>query len=378
MTEPLVEAQRGVPFVELSAMHEPLAGALLSDLAALVESGQFTNGPAVAEFEHAFAAYCGAPHCVGTASGLDALRLALVARGIEAGDEVIVPANTFIATFEAVTQAGGIPVPVDATRTDYNLDVEAAGAAVSARTRFLIPVHLYGQLADMSAVLALAREKDLIVIEDACQAHGAVRDGHRAGASSFAGCFSFYPAKNLGAFGDAGALVTADAELAETVRALREHGQVGKYKHEHIGWTSRLDTLQAIVLLHKLPLLDEWNAERQRQAAFYTEALAGVGDLVLPPVAPGSTPVWHVYVIATELRDALAAWLRERGIGTGIHYPEPPHLSRAYRHLGYESGSFPVAERLAERALSLPVYPGLRQDQLERVVAAIDDFFRDG
>jgi dTDP-4-amino-4,6-dideoxygalactose transaminase len=378
MAERVAQARARVPFVDLTSVHEEVMPRLLDDIGALVESGQFINGPAVAEFERAFAAYCDAPYCVGTASGLDALRLALLAAGLAPGDEVLVPASTFIASFEAVTQAGGVPVPVDATRSDYNIDVGLAADAVTDRTRFILPVHLYGQLADMSTLAQLADEHDLTVVEDACQAHGATRDAHRAGTSSLAGCFSFYPAKNLGAFGDAGALVTSDETLAETVRALREHGQVGKYRHAYAGWTARMDTIQALVLLHKLPFLDDWIAERRRQAAFYSEALDGVGDLVLPPVATGSDPVWHVYVIATERRDELARFLGQRNVGTGIHYPEPPHLSPAYASLGYTRGSFPVTEWLCERALSLPIFPGLSANQLETVVTAVDEFFRRG
>jgi dTDP-4-amino-4,6-dideoxygalactose transaminase len=375
MTELLAPAR--VPFLDLAPSHAELAPALLEDFARLIESGGFTNGPAVAEFEQAFAAYCGTADCVGTASGLDALRLGLFAAGIEPGDEVIVPANTFIATLEAVAQAGGTPVLADASEEDYNLDPDAAEAAVGPRTRFVMPVHLYGQLADLRALSALAERRDLQLVEDAAQAHGAERDGLRSGAVGMSAAFSFYPAKNLGAMGDAGALVTSDAEVAAAVRKLREHGQARKYRHEVEGWTARLDTIQALVLLRKLPLLDGWNEERRAAAAFYTEALAGVGDLRLPPVPAGSSPVWHLYVVRTAEPERLIAHLDAAGIGTGRHYPEPPHLSPAYAHLGHGRGDFPVAERIAAEGLSLPIFPGISPAQLERVAEEIRRFFGD-
>ncbi len=380
MSQPALapRAATRVPFLDLGPSHAGLAEALLDDFARLLETGAFTNGPAVAEFEEAFAAYCGSAHCVGTASGLDALRLALVTLGLEPGDEVIVPADTFVATLEAVTQAGGIPVLADVSESDYNLDPEAAEAAVGPRTRALLPVHLYGQLADLERLSALAERHGLAVVEDACQAHGARRDGRVAGATSLAGAFSFYPAKNLGALGDAGALVTSDAELAAQARMLREHGQTRKYRHEAEGWTARLDTIQALVLLRKLPLLDGWNEERRAAAAYYSEALASVGDLRLPPVAAGSEPVWHLYVVRTASPEKLAEHLAAEGISTGRHYPEPPHLSPAYAGLGHRRGSFPVSETLAAEGLSLPIFPGIEPGQLDAVVGSVRRYFGGG
>jgi len=252
-----------VPFLDLAPSHAPLKERLLEEIGQLFDTGAFTNGPHVAAFEEAFADYCGVSECVGVASGLDALRLALLAGGLEPGDEVIVPAATFVATLEAVTQAGGVPVVVDASETDYCLDPAAAAAATGARTRVLMPVHLYGQLSDMRALQELARERDLALVEDACQAHGAERDGVRAGAGGAAAAFSFYPGKNLGAAGDAGALVTDDSGLAVVVRSLREHGQTAKYVHAREGWTARLDSIQALVLREKLRHLDEWNEQRR-------------------------------------------------------------------------------------------------------------------
>jgi dTDP-3-amino-3,4,6-trideoxy-alpha-D-glucose transaminase len=367
-----------VPFVDLWRSHEPLRDVLLDEISELIESGEFINGRHVTAFESAFADYVGTEHAVGVASGLDALRLALITAGLERGDEVIVPASTFVATFEAVTQAGGVPVPADVSESDYGLDAEQVAAAITPRTRFLMPVHLYGQMADMIALGELAHRHGLAIIEDACQAHGAERDGLRAGQRGLAAAFSFYPAKNLGAFGDAGALVTDDERLADEVRKLREHGQRGKYEHELEGYTARLDTLQALVLLRKLPLLDGWNEERRTAAAFYTDRLTGVGDLLLPPVVRDSEPVWHLYVVRTAEPAQLADALRAQGIGTGRHYPVPPHLSPAYESLGLGPGSFPVTEALAEQCLSLPLFPGITDAQLSAVVEAVAAFFDGG
>jgi dTDP-4-amino-4,6-dideoxygalactose transaminase len=339
----------------------------------LIDSGSFINGPPVREFEEAFARYTGTTAAVGLASGLDALRLGLLAAGIAAGDEVIVPANTFVATFEAVTQAGGKPVVVDMSDADWNIDPTAVEAAITDRTRYLMPVHLYGQMADMRVLLQIARKRGVAIIEDACQAHGARREGIRAGTAGVASGFSFYPGKNLGAFGDAGALTTDDEGLAAAVRALREHGQRVKYEHEVEGYTARLDTIQAIVLSAKLARLDAWNEERRSIASHYRNALSGLGDLELPPVV--GEPAWHLFVVRTANPEALAAALAARGIASGRHYPQPVHLSRAYKRLGYARGAFPLAERHAERALSLPIFPGMPIGEVDAVVEAIAAFF---
>jgi len=367
--------QPRVPFLDLGAIHRDLKDELLESFAGLIDSGAFINGPAVREFEEAFAAYVGTTHAVGLASGLDALRLGLLAAGLQPGDEVLVPANTFVATLEAVTQAGGRPVPVDMSETDWNIDVDAAEVAVGPQTRFILPVHLYGQMADMRSLSGLAERHGLTLVEDACQAHGAGRAGVRAGVTGRASAFSFYPGKNLGAFGDAGALTTNDGDVAEVMRALREHGQRAKYEHEREGWTARLDTIQAIVLQAKLQRLEAWNEERRGIADHYLERLAGVGDLELPPVAPDSLPVWHLFVVRTADPAALAEALEERGIATGRHYPDAVHLTEAYRWLGYEQGAFPLAERHAERVLSLPIFPGMTTDDTEAVVAGVSAFF---
>jgi dTDP-4-amino-4,6-dideoxygalactose transaminase len=369
------ETALSVPFLDLGPSHRPLKADLLAAIEELLDSGAFTNGPPVARFEQAFGVYCGVAECVGVASGLDALRLGLIATGLERGGEVIVPATTFVATLEAVTQAGGVPVVVDISERDYGLDANAAAGAIGPGTHAVMPVHLYGQMADMRALRQTAEVGRVAIVEDACQAHGATRDGMRAGTVGAVAAFSFYPGKNLGAAGDAGALVMADADLAARVRALREHGQTAKYVHAFEGWTARLDAMQAAVLSEKLPFLDGWNDERRWAAGFYFDELQGVGDLRLPPVPAGSTPVWHLYVVRTAEPELLAAFLRERGIGTGRHYPEPVHLTEAYRSLGYRRGEFPIAEALARECLSLPIFPGIAEPQLAAVVDGVRAFF---
>jgi dTDP-3-amino-3,4,6-trideoxy-alpha-D-glucose transaminase len=367
-----------VPFVDLTLQIRGLRTEILYDVEQMLDSGAFVNGPAVEAFESDFAESCGRAHCVGVASGLDALRLALLAAGLEPGDEVLVPAMTFVATFEAVAQAGGVPVPVDVGADDVGIDVAAAEVACTTRTRFVMPVHLYGQPVDQVALRELAERRGLVVVEDACQAHGADRDGVRAGASGLAAAYSFYPSKNLGAMGDAGALVTDDEALADSVRALRQHGERRRYHSEAIGYTARLDALQALVLRRKLPLLEAWNDERIQAAATYTERLAGVGDLALPKTMPQTRHVWHLYTVRTAEPERLAERLAARGVATGRHYPEPPHLSRAFAHLGHAVGSFPVAEAVGRETLSLPIYPGISEQQQDAVIGGVRDYFERG
>lgn len=378
MTAQEVTPAQSVPFLDISRQHRTLKQELLERVGELIDSSAFTNGPPVAELEAAFAEYCGVADCIGLASGLDALRLGLQALGIGAGDEVIVPAMTFVATWEAVSQVGATPVPVDVSEADYCIDPGLLAGAITSRSRAIVPVHLYGQVADLPALSAFAQQHGLALLEDACQAVGARRGGLTPGSASAAAAFSFYPAKNLGALGDAGALVTNDASLAAKVRALREHGQERKYVHDRIGWTARLDTIQAIALLLKLPHLDGWNAERRAAASFYSEALADTGDLVLPPRPAASDHVWHLYVVRTRDPGGMIEHLRALGVGTSRHYPEPPHLSRAYAELGYRRGSFPVAEALADGCVSLPLFPGITETQLEIVVGAIAAWFAHG
>ena len=379
MSQPTLSGQTTVPFVDLKRMNEPIRAELLQAISDLVDIGRLRKRACRGHRSSRHLPRIAGPP---TRSASRAASMRFGSRcsppGSGPGDEVIVPAQTFVATLEAVTQAGGTPVPAEIGAADYNLDPAAAEAAVTSNTAFLLPVHLYGQMADMHALRSLAERRGLAIVEDACQAHGAERDGIRAGAAGLAGAFSFYPAKNLGAMGDAGALTTDDPQLAATVRALREHGQSRKYRHDLEGYTARLDTIQAIVLELKLRLLDGWNDERRSSARFLTDALAGVGDLALPEVPPGSNPVWHLYVVRTADPDALAESLRARGIATGRHYPEPVHLAPAYAHLGYAAGSFPVAERVASEGLSLPMFPGISEAQLTAVADAIGAFFSRG
>jgi dTDP-4-amino-4,6-dideoxygalactose transaminase len=364
-----------VPFLDLAPSHQGLREELLRGFGQIIDANAFHYGPEVGAFERAFASYLTIDHCVGVGSGIDALRLALIALGLEPGDEVIVPAATFIATFAAVTQARGVPVPVDVTPDDYTVDVEILESALTSKTRAIVPVHLYGQMADMVALRAFAERHGLAILEDACQAHGATRDGLVAGTAGAAGAFSFYPGKNLGAMGDAGAVVTDDAELASRVRSLREHGERAKYDHEREGYTSRLDTIQALVLLSKLPYLSEWNAQRASAAAAYSASLMDLDAVTLPTISAGSVPVWHLYPIRTAEPTLLAAHLAQRGIDTGRHYPIPPHLSDAYGWLGHRQGSFPVTEALSREVLSLPLFPGITGPQLAAVSRAVHDFF---
>ncbi len=367
-----------VPFVDLRPATETIRDALVTDIGELLETGMFVNGPAVESFEREFAAACGRRFAVGTASGLDALTIGLLALGLEEGDEVVVPALTFVATFEAVLHAGGRVVVADVCDADGCMDPAAAADAVGARTRFLLPVDLYGQMADIATLGELASRHGLNLIEDACQCHGGERDGVKAGAAGAGAAFSFYPSKNLGAMGDAGALVLDDEDATAKARALREHGQTSTYRSEYVGLTSRLDTCQALVLRRKLPLLEQWNRERAEVAAFYGDALAGVGDLRLPVPASGAKHVWHVYPVRTRDPEALGEFLGARGIGTKRHYPEPPHLSHAFAPLGHQAGSFPVAEVIARETLSLPLFVGMTQEQLHAVVDAVVDFFAGG
>jgi len=360
-----------IPFLDLAATHALIEHDILDALQRVVRAGQFILGPEVEAFEREFAAYCGAEHCVGVGNGLDALFLILRASGIGSGDEVLVPANTFIATWLAVSHAGATPVPVEPLETSYNIDPAAIERAINSRTRAIIPVHLYGQPADMDAVKKIAARHGLLVIEDAAQAHGARYKGNPAGSLGAAAAFSFYPGKNLGALGDGGAVVTSDADLARRIRQLRNYGSEIKYDHQLAGFNSRLDELQAAVLRVKLRHLDDWNARRRSAAAYYLSRLlpARIG---LPAVPHFADPVWHLFVIRSERRDALRVALAAKSIETGIHYPVPPHMQPAYAHLEMPAGSLPISERLHAQVLSLPIGPTITQEQLARVVEIIN------
>jgi dTDP-4-amino-4,6-dideoxygalactose transaminase len=357
-----------LPLVDLHAQYDSIRPQILAALSDALDGMQLTLGPNVRAFEEEFASYCGARFCIGVGSGTDALVLALWAAGIGAGDEVILPAHTFIATAEAVTIAGARPVIVDVEPVSRCLDPAQLEAAIGARTRAVIPVHIHGQMAALDAILPIARGHGLLVIEDAAQAHGAEFNGRRAGSVGDLGCFSFYCSKNLGAYGEAGAITTNDAGLAERLRLLRDHGQSGRYQHLTFGTNSRLDELQAAILRVKLRHLDDWNEARRRHAARLNTLLAGSG-LELPREAAGRRHVYHHYAVLAPDRDRLQEALGHSGIGTGIHYPTPIHLQPTYEQLGYHAGDFPISERVAATVLSLPMYAELAEEQLERIAA---------
>ena len=363
-----------VPFLDLKAAHEEIRADLDRAWERVRDSGWFILGAEVEAFEREWAAYCGTKHCVGVANGLDALHLILRAAGIGPGDEVIVPSNTYIATWLAVSYAGATPVPVEPDPDTANIDPSRVEAAVTPRTKAILAVHLYGRTADMTALQAIAKRRNLRLFEDAAQAHGARHGGRTAGALGDAAGWSFYPGKNLGALGDGGAVTTDDDALADRIRVLRNYGSRKKYYNEVRGFNSRLDPLQAAFLRAKLPRLDAWNTRRAETARRYREGLAGVPGLSVPPDAPAQSSCWHLFVVRHERRDALAAHLAEAGVDTLIHYPVPPHLSEAYADASIRKGELPVAERLAATALSLPMGPHLRAEEADRVVAAVRGF----
>jgi dTDP-4-amino-4,6-dideoxygalactose transaminase len=332
-------------------------------------------GERVSTFESGFAAFTGVTHCVGTGNGHDALVLSLRATGLGRGDEVIVPANTYIATWLAVTNAGCTIIPVEPDVRTCNIDVQQIEAHITPRTRAILPVHLYGSPCDMDAIGSIAARYSLTIIEDNAQGHGAIWKGRRTGSFGKVNATSFYPTKNLGALGDGGAVTTSDDAIAARVRRLRNYGFSSKDVCGEVGINSRLDELQAAVLSIKLKRLGEWNARRRAIARRYDEGLAGVGDLVLPYAAPGAEHVYHLYVIRSGLRDGLKGYLEAKGIGTMVHYPIPPHLQGAYAWMGYHGGMFPITEAMADQLLSLPVWPGMSEGQVERVVEAVRGFF---
>jgi dTDP-4-amino-4,6-dideoxygalactose transaminase len=359
-----------VPFVDLQAQYREIRAEVDAAVARVLESAAFVLGREVEAFEAAFAEYTGARFCVGVNSGTAAIQLALTACGVGPGDEVIVPANTFFATAEAVSTAGATPVFVDADAESYTIDTTKLEAAITGRTRAIMPVHLYGQAADLDAVSEIAARHGLLVIEDAAQAHGSLYRGRRVGALSRAGCFSFYPGKNLGAYGEGGAVTTDDEDVARLVRMLRDHGSERKYHHELIGYNFRMEGIQGAVLNVKLRHLDGWNDLRRAHAARYRELLSG-SSLILPREMEYAHHVYHLYVVQAEGREELQEALRAAGVQTGIHYPVPVHLQPAYASLQYKKGDFPEAERQARRVLSLPMYPELKDEQLVRVSEAI-------
>lgn len=360
-----------VPFLDLAAVHGPMRGELLQAIQEVIDAGEFAGGPFVKAFEKEFSEYCGMPHAVGVGSGTDALWLALTALGVGPGDEVITVPMTFIATVEAISRTGATPVFVDIDPTTYTMDPAGLARAVTPRTKVILPVHLFGRMADMEPILAFAKARGIRVVEDASQAHGAEYQGRRAGALGDAGCFSFYPGKNLGAFGEAGAVVAKDADIVRKMKALRDHGQSRRYLHSVIGWNCRMDGIQAAVLRLKLQRLDANNELRREHAAFYSKALERLPGVSLPAAVGGRSHVHHLYVLRVPDRRRFMEHLREKGIGTSIHYPLPVHLQSAYHHLGFGKGSFPVSERCAEQFVSLPMYPELSASQMDLVVNAV-------
>jgi len=364
-----------IPILDLKPAYEELRTELDAAYHRVMESGWVLLGRELEAFETEYASSIGVVHCVGVANGLEAMQMILMARGIGPGDEVIVPSHGYIATWLAVTHAGARPVPCEPDPQTCNLDPARLTALLTPRTKAILPINLYGQPADYEAIHAIAARQGLFVLEDAAQSHGARAHGRAAGALGHAAGVSFYPSKNLGALADAGAVTTNDAELADKIRHLRNYGSKVRYQHESLGLNSRLSELQAAFLRAKLPHLAAWNARRAALAARYLEQLNGVGDLVLPWVAPWAEPAWHLFVVRTARRDALQAHLTAQGIGAQIHYPVPPHLSPAYRSAGWQRGDFPLAESYAGEVLSLPIGPHHTADQIDTVCAAVRDFF---
>lgn len=366
-----------IPLVDLKAQYETIKPEIDAAIQRTIDRTAFILGPEAKQFEEHFAEFCGVKHAIGLDSGTAALHLALIALGVGAGDEVITTTHTFVATAEPVSLQGARPVFVDIDPRTYNMDPAQLEAAITPRTRAIIPVHLYGQPAEMDAVLEIARRHKIPVIEDAAQAHGATYRGKRAGSMGTVACFSFYPGKNLGAYGDAGALVTNDDELAGRIRMLRDHGRTSKYEHELTGYGYRLDGIQGAILDAKLKHLPEWNKQRRAHADYYTELLTNLDDSIVLPYEPAHIKgVYHLFVIRTRGRDELLKCLKTQEIEAGIHYPVPLHLQPVYRDLGYARGAFPEAERAAGEILSLPLYPELTHGQMERVVETMRDFYR--
>ena len=361
-----------VKFNDLAAIHRPLRNELDAAYQRVMDSGWFITGAELDAFEKEFAAYCKVKHVIAVSNGLEALHMILRAYAIGEGDEVIVPANTFIATWLAVSQAGATPVPIEPDTDTCNIHPDLIESRINGRTKAIIAVHLYGQMANMPALRKIADQHGLRLIEDAAQAHGATAFGQTAGSAGDAAGFSFYPGKNLGALGDGGAVSTNDDALAEKIRLLRNYGSRVKYRHEVAGYNARLDEMQAAFLRVKLHYLDRWNAQRREQAAIYTKALSGIPGLILPMTPEWAVPVWHLYVIRTAKRDLLQAWLNEGGIDTQIHYPIPPHLQGAYRDEGIAvAGSLPISEKLHREVLSLPIGAHMTPEQQQAVIGRI-------
>lgn len=355
-----------VPFLDLKAHHDPLRAEITAAINEVIDHNAFAGGPFVTKFEEDFARYCKTKHALGVANGTDALWFALLGYGVGPGDEVITVPNSFIATAEAISFCGAKPVFVDIDPKTYTMDPARIEAAITSKTKAIIPVHLYGQTADMDPIMEIARRHNLKVVEDACQAHGALYKGRPAGSIGDAGAFSFYPGKNLGAWGEAGGITTNDTALNERMKTLRDHGQEKKYFHSVVGWNGRMDGIQGAVLKVKLKTLEKGNEARRAHAKRYLELLAGL-DIVLPTVAEYSVPVFHLFVIRAKNRDAIITEMGKRGVSCLIHYPKPIHLQKAYDFLGLQPGSFPITESTSADLLSLPMYPELTGEQIDTV-----------
>jgi dTDP-4-amino-4,6-dideoxygalactose transaminase len=356
-----------VPFLDLTAHHQPIREQLDAAIRDVIDSNAFAGGPFVAAFEREFAQYCGSSFGIGVGNGTDALWLSLLALGVGPGDEVITVPSTFMATAEAISFYGARPKFVDIDEQTYTLDAGLLESAITPRTKAIIPVHLFGQCADMDPIIEIASRHGIPVVEDACQAHGALYKGRKAGSLGATGCFSFYPGKNLGALGEAGAIVTNDKELAGKIQVLRDHGQHRKYHHSCVGWNARMDGIQGAVLSVKLKQLDVCNVRRHSHGLLYDQLLGDAEEIITPFEAPQNRHVYHVYAVRVKNRDAIMQALGEKGISCAIHYPIPVHLQEAYQFLGHKEGSFPVAERCAEEFLSLPMYPELTKGQIHAV-----------
>ena len=364
-----------IPYLSLHAKHSEITSEMMEAISSVVGSNSFILGKSLAAFEKSYAAYHQVSYCAGVANGLDALYLSLKALNIGKGDEVMVPSNTYIATWLAIERCGATIVPVEPNEGTYNLDVTKIEASINSKTKGIIPVHLFGQACQMDEIMTLAKKYSLLVVEDNAQAHGAEYKSKKTGSFGHSNATSFYPTKNLGALGDGGAVTTNNKKIYDSICTLRNYGSAVKYKNEVIGINSRLDEMQAAILDVKLKHLDNWTAQRRAIANVYFNSLYKVGDLILPQIADGATHVFHVFTIRTAYRDKLQSFLNEKEIGTLVHYPIPPHLQNAFSYLKFKKGDFPIAERLAETSLSLPIWPGLKQVQIERIAHAIKDFF---
>jgi dTDP-4-amino-4,6-dideoxygalactose transaminase len=364
-----------IPFLSFTSFHQPIRTEVLNAFAEFYDNGWYILGEKVKQFEQEYASFNNVQHCIGVSNGLDALHLSLKALNIGQGDEVIVPSNTFIATVLAISYVGARPVFVEPSIATYNIDVSKIEAAITSKTKAIMPVHLYGQACEMEQIMTIAEKHGLFVIEDNAQSQGATYKQKKTGSWGHINATSFYPGKNLGALGDAGAVTTNDAAFASKIKALRNYGSDKKYYNDEIGFNMRLDECQAAFLSIKLQHLSNWTKDRQQIADWYNDNLSGIENVILPGVAKNATHVYHLFVIRVQRRDELQQYLHQKNIGTLIHYPVPPHLQKAYQHLGYKKGDFPLAEEIANTCLSLPLWPGMTKEQVEYVAACIKEFF---